>query len=188
MARAAEGNHRRQFFAPEGDLDVPSGFAKNGDALVSILQRHYLWYIEIMFDVLKNLLHAFCFRFWTKRLPRHPRRPRANRDLHAPAAAQLSTVEACWQAYETFVLGAVIAHGLLQLIALRFGALVWQHHHLYLRTQSRALPSEKTVKQVLAPRLLQQFVHLPAISILQKIQRCFDADPDDDDEKNRWAA
>jgi hypothetical protein len=28
----AEGINRRQFFAPEGDLDVPSGFAKNGDA------------------------------------------------------------------------------------------------------------------------------------------------------------
>lgn len=30
----AEGINRRQFFAPEGDLDVPSGFAKNGDAHV----------------------------------------------------------------------------------------------------------------------------------------------------------
>jgi hypothetical protein len=28
----AEGINRRQFFAPEGDLDVPSGFAKNGGA------------------------------------------------------------------------------------------------------------------------------------------------------------
>ena len=28
----AEGINRRQFFVPEGDLDVPSGFAKNGDA------------------------------------------------------------------------------------------------------------------------------------------------------------
>ena len=28
----AEGINRRLFFAPEGDLDVPSGFAKNGDA------------------------------------------------------------------------------------------------------------------------------------------------------------
>jgi hypothetical protein len=28
----AEGINRRHFFAPEGDLDVPSGFAKNGGA------------------------------------------------------------------------------------------------------------------------------------------------------------
>jgi len=144
--------------------------------------------IEIMFDVLKNLLHAFCFRFWTKRLPRHPRRPRANRDLQAPAAPHLSTVEACWHAYETFVLCAAIAHGLLQLIALRFGSLVWQHHRLYLRTQSRALPAEKTVQQVLAPRVIQQFVHLPTNSILQKIQRCVDDDNDDDYEDDRRVA
>ena len=28
----AEGINRRQFFAPDGDSDVPSGFAKNGGA------------------------------------------------------------------------------------------------------------------------------------------------------------
>ena len=32
----AEGINRRQFSAPEGDLDVPSGFAKNGNA-------HVIW-------------------------------------------------------------------------------------------------------------------------------------------------
>ena len=31
--RGAEGNTRRQFFAPFGDLDVPKGFVKNGDAI-----------------------------------------------------------------------------------------------------------------------------------------------------------
>ena len=31
----AEGINRRQFFAPEGDSDVPSGFAKNGGAQIS---------------------------------------------------------------------------------------------------------------------------------------------------------
>ncbi|MDX1506223.1 MAG: hypothetical protein R3221_10930 [Spongiibacter sp.] len=144
--------------------------------------------VEIMFDVMKNLLHAFCFRFWTYALPRHPRRPRANRYLQAPVAAHVHTAQACWHAYETFVLCAAIAHGLLQLIALRFGTLVWQHHCLYLRTQSRALPSEKTVRQVLAPRLLQQFVHLPQNSILHKIQRCLDEAEDDDDEEDRWVA
>lgn len=83
---------------------------------------------------------------------------------------------------------AAIAHGLLQLIALRFGALVWQHHRLYLRTRSRALPSEKTVKQVIAPMLTKQFVHLSQNSILQKIQRCLDDDDDDACENDRWVA
>ena len=144
--------------------------------------------IEVMFDMLKNLIHAFCFRFWTQVLPRHPRRPRANRYLQAPAPQHVSTVEACWHAYETFVLCAAIAQGLLQLIALRFSATVWLHHRLYLRTRSRTLPSEKTVKQVLAPRLTQQFVLVPQFSLLQKLQRCLGAEHDDDKDDHRQAA
>jgi hypothetical protein len=137
--------------------------------------------IEVMFDVLKNIIGAFRFRFWTKALPRHPRRPRANRFLQAPAPQDLATVANCWQAYEVFVLCASIALGLLQLIALRFSDTVWLHHHRYLRTQSRALPSENTVKQVIAPRVLKQFSTLPQNSIIAKIQRCLDAGDEDDD-------
>jgi hypothetical protein len=129
--------------------------------------------IEIMFDVMKNLIGAFRFRFWTKRLPRHSRRPTANRTLKTPRPEHLPTVGACWQAYETFVLCAAIAHGLLQFVALRFNKEVWQHHTLYLRTRSRSLPSEKTVQQVLAPLLVAQLIHLPADSIITKIHRYF---------------
>ena len=141
--------------------------------------------IEIMFAMMKTLLHAFCFRFWTPALPRHPRRPRANRHLQAPAAEQLHTVERCWNAYERFVLCAAIALGLLQLIALRFESQIWQQHTLYLRTQSRSLPSERTVKQLLAPQLLKQFVNLPTNRIIVKIQRGFDRLDDDDDASQR---
>lgn len=144
--------------------------------------------IEIMFDVLKNLLGAFCFRFWTKRLPRHSRRPRANRDLKAPLPQYLPTVEACWQAYETFVLCAAIAQGLLQLIALQFGSVVWQHHRLYLRTQSRELPSEKTVKQVLAPLIVKQLIFLPQNTLIAKIRRYLAGADDDDPHNQRQAA
>jgi hypothetical protein len=144
--------------------------------------------IEIMFDMLKNLLGAFRFHFWTKKLPRHSRRPRANRHLKAPLPQHLPTVEMGWHAYETFVLCAVIAQGLLQLIALRFDSLVWQHHTLYLRTQSRPLPSEKTVKQVLAPLLIKQLADLSQNSILQKIQRYFAASDEDQHDDHRWVA
>jgi hypothetical protein len=34
--RAAEGKACRQFFAADGDLDVLSGFAKNGDTIKEV--------------------------------------------------------------------------------------------------------------------------------------------------------
>ena len=107
--------------------------------------------IELLFAMLKHLLGAFRFNFWSKRLPHHPHRPRANMLLRAPAVEHQASVRACWNAYEVFVLCAAIALGLLQLMALRFTTDIWQQHHWYLRTQSRALPSERTVRQVLAP-------------------------------------
>ena len=102
--------------------------------------------------------------------------------------AILHAVERCWSAYERFVLCATIALGLLQLIALRFESQVWQQHTLYLRTQSRSLPSERTVRQVLAPEVLQQFVNLPPNSIIAKIQRGFDSLDDNDDTPQRFQA
>jgi hypothetical protein len=144
--------------------------------------------IEIMFAMLKHLLGAFRFRFWTKYLPKHPRRPRANKYLQAPAAEHLAAVTACWNACEVFVGCAAMAHGLLQLIALRFESPVWQHHTLYLRTQSRALPSERTVKQVVAPQLLSQFIDLGQHGLIAKIQRCFDRAENDKEPDFRLSA
>lgn len=129
--------------------------------------------IELLFAVLKQLLGAFCFHFWTAHLPRHARRPTPNRSLKAPAVERQPTVAACWQAYEVFVFCALVAHGLLQLIALRFGVEVWQQHHLYLRTRSRDLPSEKTVRQVLATLVLKQFLDLPPNSLIAQIRTLF---------------
>ena len=137
--------------------------------------------IEIMFAMLKTLCHAFCFRFWTQALDKQPRRPRANRHLQRPDDQHLPTVRACWDAYERFVLCACIAQGLLQLIALQFHSQVWQHYTLYLRTQSRWLPSERTVRQVIAQRITKQFFILPKNSIIQKLNYAF-ARLDSDDQ------
>ena len=83
-------------------------------------------------------------------------------------------------ACEVFVFCAALALGLLQLIALQFQTAVWQQHGWYLRTQSRALPSERTVKQVLAPRLLKQFVHLAQQGLIAKLQRGFESANDEE--------
>ena len=88
------------------------------------------------------------FRFWTKSLPKHSRRPVSNR----------------------FVLCASIAVGLLQFLALNFQDTVWAEHRLYLRTQSRDLPSEKTVKQIIAQLFIMQFFRLGQNGIIQQIR------------------
>ena len=55
----------------------------------------------------------------------------------------------CWEGYERFVICGSIALGLLQLIALKFTQLVWDQFDVFIRTKSRDIPSERTVKYVI---------------------------------------
>jgi DDE superfamily endonuclease len=134
-------------------------------------------WIEVMFSHLKHLIGAFQFRFWSKKMPRHSRRPNPNHTLTAPAAQHLATVHRCWEAYERFVMLAAIALGLLQLIALKFSSTIWQQHVDFLRTRSRSLPSERTVKQVIAPQLVRDFLNPAASGIMREIRTHFSTGP-----------
>ncbi len=129
--------------------------------------------VEIMFDMLKNLIGAFCYRFWTKKLPKSSRKPLKNKKLKKPAAESINTVRSCWEACERFVMLGVIALGLLELIALKFSSTIWEHYDGYLRTRSRDLPSERTVKYVIAPLLASNIRGLAPDGILQKILNRF---------------
>ena len=46
-----------------------------------------------MFAMLKSVLGAFAYRFWSKRLPRHSRKPKKNTALKTPAKEHLETVQ-----------------------------------------------------------------------------------------------
>ena len=134
-------------------------------------------WIEVMFSQLKHLIGAFQFRFWSKKMPRHSRRPTTNRTLTAPTVQDLGTVQHCWDAYERFVMLGAIALGLLQLIALKFSSTLWQQHIGFLRTRSRTLPSERTVKQVVAPLIVRDFLNPAADGIMRKIRTHFSTSP-----------
>ena len=136
--------------------------------------------IEILFDTLKNVLGAFCFHFWSQYLPRHSRRPTTNRDLMPPKPEHLQQVKACWQAMETFVFCACVAAGLLQLFSLKYSDGLWQRQVLYLRTRSRELPSENTVRQILAPMLAREFNRSCQNSLWQQIREAINSDEDED--------
>lgn len=129
--------------------------------------------IEIMFDMLKNLIFALSYRFWSKLLPRHSRRPKKNKDLKAPPTQALPVVQRCWEAYERFVMLGAISLGLLQLLSLKFSDSIWSQYGAFMRTRSRALPSERTAKHVVSGLIARDFHSFAHHAILQEIRRRF---------------
>ena len=126
--------------------------------------------IETMFEMLKQLSRIFHCRFWSKKMPKHSRKPKSNQTLQAPKAEDLKTVEACWMAAERFVNLGAIALGLLQLIALKFSDQIWKRFDGFLRTRSREIPSERTTKMVIAHLLIRDFLHLAPSATMREIR------------------
>jgi len=128
--------------------------------------------IETMFDMLKNVMGVFRYRFWTKGLPRHSRKPRKNKYLDPPMGIdQKRKVRRCFDAYERFVMIGSIALGLLQLISLKYQNSVWLEFQGFLRTKSRSLPSERTVKYVIANLLIVNLFSSAPGAIIREIQK-----------------
>jgi hypothetical protein len=124
-----------------------------------------------MFDMLKNLICGFSYHFWSKLMPRHSRRPKSNKDLKQPSENALTKVNSCWEAYERFVMLAAIALGLLQLIAVKYPNDIWNHFDTYLRGRSRQLPSERTVKYVMARLLIRNLFTSAPVAIMREIRQ-----------------
>ena len=86
----------------------------------------------------------------------------------------MDTVKCCWEAYERFVMLGAISQGLLALIAIKYADTVWDQYEGYLRTRSRELPSERTVKYVIARHILSNFLISAPIGIMREIwDKCF---------------
>ena len=133
--------------------------------------------VETMFAMLKHLIGAFRYHFWSKRLPRHSRRPKNNQSLKPPTQEGLQQVQSCWACYERFVMLAAIALGLLQLIALKFPSEVWGQFNSFLRTRSRHIPSERTVKDVVGQMVIEDFLGVAPSATMREIREHFLADP-----------
>ena len=144
--------------------------------------------IETLFATLKHRIGAFQFHFWSPYLPKHSRRPASNKTLKTPQPEHQETVNTCWHAMERFVLCGCIATGLLQWLSLKYQQTLWDHNVLYLRTRSRELPSENTVRQIIAPWLTRQFSDTRKNSHWWKIYEVVNSDYADKEELMQQAA
>jgi len=131
--------------------------------------------IETMFDMLKNVMGVFKYRFWTNGLPRHSRKPVNNNSLKKPTNVdQMNKTKRCFAAYERFVMTGAIALGILQLLSLKFENHIWKVYEGFMRTKSRSLPSERTVKAVMTNLLVKDFCSFATGAVMHEIQvYCF---------------
>ena len=100
----------------------------------------------------------------------HSRSPKSNKLLKGPKEEDIEQVQLCWQAIERFAQFGAMAQGILQLLSLRFAPSIWSQFDAYLRTRSRALPSERVVKWVVSRLLVQDFLNLASGGIMQQIR------------------
>jgi hypothetical protein len=126
--------------------------------------------VETMFAMLKGLLGVFTYRFWSRYVPRQSRKPKKNATLQVPHNEHVAAVQKTWRACEGFVMLGCIALGLLQLVALQFDQHIWSAFSHFLRTRRRTLPSERTVKAVLAQELMKDFYSLKPSAMMQEIR------------------
>jgi len=131
--------------------------------------------IEIMIDMLKNMTGAFSYRFWSKMMPKHSRKPKTNKLLKTVPECCPDNVKRCWEAYERFAMLGGISLGILSLIAIRYKDEIWEQFDGYLRTRSREYPSERTVRYVIARLILRNFLISAPVGIMKEIwNRCFE--------------
>jgi hypothetical protein len=112
-----------------------------------ITMYSYRFKIEVMFFAIKHVIGAFCYRFWTKGLPKLGRKKPF--DYSRLGEAQRTKCDQTIEAIERFVNLGAISLGLLQYLALTKSARIWESYQGWLRTYPSDIPSERVVQSVL---------------------------------------
>lgn len=121
-----------------------------------ILAYSYRFKIEVSFKVLKHLMGAFFYRFWTHAWPRIGKATQSDLSEVKDARRQNLIAEVA-DAIEAFVNFGCIATGILQILALNFHETIWQRYMGWLRTVSSTVPSEEVVKSVIQKEYYHNF-------------------------------
>ena len=132
-----------------------------------ILVYSYRFKIEVSFRVLKHLIGAFFYRFWTSAWPRIGNRNEVDLSSSDAPRSRRLIVEAA-NAIEAFMNFGCIAFGILQIISLNFHDTIWKKYHGWLRTVTSTIPSEEVVKSVVQEEYYHNF-HLFNNSAINRI-------------------
>lgn len=121
-----------------------------------LLAYSYRFKIEVSFKVLKHVIGAFFYRFWTCVWPRIGKATNTDLSMVTDERKQ-NLIALATDAIEAFVNFGCIATGILQILALNFNETIWHRYTGWLRTVSSSIPSEEIVQSVVQQEYYHNF-------------------------------
>jgi hypothetical protein len=132
----------------------------------------YAWRfkIEVTFKMVKHIIGGLYYHFWTKAWPESVAKALTVADLEHMNEKSKKLIAGAMNAIEGFVNIALIATGLLQILALQHTERILQLHHWWMRTYPRDVPSEEMVKTVIQHEFYHNFRKFKHTAIYRIIQ------------------
>jgi len=133
----------------------------------------YRFKIEVTFRTLKQLLCAFGYHFWSVSMPKLKRFVKKGEDdplTGVKNEKERAHILQAFSAIERYVMMALIANGMLQLLSLKYSLVVEKSCFSWLRTTSGSVVSETTMSRFLRRDFFLQFhkrLHLPILQIIR---------------------
>lgn len=125
--------------------------------------------IECAFRELKQVIAGFCYRFWSKHMPKLSRFKTNDYHQDQQAAIDCESAQRCifkaTEAIERFALIGCIALGLLQIASILFAETITGARMRFMRTPSHSVPSEATVADFMRKTIYQLFRFFPDLPI-----------------------
>ncbi len=156
------------------------------DPLTIIRLYSYRFSIECTFREFKQQLGGFCYRFWTKAMPKLKkyRKKEESHPLESIDNAKLrKRILRTVKAMEGFVQLSAIAMGILQITSLKFSESI-RDNIRYMRTPSKKSISEATLMAYLRQHIFRILAEKPDLSITRIIRQQQEAP----DIYNNWRA
>jgi hypothetical protein len=136
--------------------------------VVSLYARRFK--IEVTFKMLKHIVGGFCYHFWTKAWEVPKGKTLTVEQLKTLSNSSRRRIADAMNAVEAFVNLAMIATGLLQLMAIEYAEDIQQRHTWWMRTRSAMVPSEEMVRTVIQHEFYHHFRKFKHTAIYRIIQ------------------
>jgi hypothetical protein len=143
----------------------------------------YRFKIEVTFRTLKQLLNGFAYRFWSTYVPKLNRFAKKGEEdplTEIKNEKERSLILKAFSAIERYVMMALIAHGILQLLCLKYSSMVEKSSFCWLRTSSGSFVSETTMSRFMRKDFFMQFYKQPHLAILRIIRFRMESNDDSD--------